>query len=426
MSKHAVETEGAVNAKPRVVLVYTNTVPEQDAYVEEELRSLADSAGYEVVGELRQRRDKPDPHSFVGEGKVEELLAIVVDLQPDLVIVDAEISARQQHNLETEVDVAVGDRPQLILEIFAQRAHTSEGSLQVELAQSTYWLPRLMSRYTQFERQRGGTGTRGGAGEQQLESDRRRMKERIASLKDELDELREKRARQRDSRRRYPFPFAGLVGYTSAGKSTLLNTLSGSRVYTDRMLFSTLDPTTRRVALPEGYSVFLTDTVGFIRNLPSQLSAAFRATLEEVTVADFLVHVIDASHPHWEIQKQAVEKTLEELNADEKPVILVFNKCDLVKDQSLLVRLVADHPNSVYVSAREALGINLLTDHLVSTMQSLLEPIEALIPYSQSGLAADCYELGRVLDAQYLEEGILIKAEVVAEMANRLNQYRVP
>jgi len=426
MSKHAVETEGAVNAKPRVVLVYTNTVPEQDAYVEEELRSLADSAGYEVVGELRQRRDKPDPHSFVGEGKVEELLAIVVDLQPDLVIVDAEISARQQHNLETEVDVAVGDRPQLILEIFAQRAHTSEGSLQVELAQSTYWLPRLMSRYTQFERQRGGTGTRGGAGEQQLESDRRRMKERIASLKDELDELREKRARQRDSRRRYPFPFAGLVGYTSAGKSTLLNTLSGSRVYTDRMLFSTLDPTTRRVALPEGYSVFLTDTVGFIRNLPSQLSAAFRATLEEVTVADFLVHVIDASHPHWEIQKQAVEKTLEELNADEKPVILVFNKCDLVKDQSLLVRLVADHPNSVYVSAREALGINHLTDHLVSTMQSLLEPIEALIPYSQSGLAADCYELGRVLDAQYLEEGILIKAEVVAEMANRLNQYRVP
>lgn len=417
------EPESLVQPKLKVVLVYINTVPEEDEYVEQELQSLADSCGYEVVGELRQRRDKPDASTFLGEGKVEELLEVVVDCRPDLVIVDGEMSARQQHNLEEALNCKVGDRPQLILDIFAQRAHTAEGSLQVELAQLTYWLPRLMSRYTQFERQRGGTGTRGGAGEQQLEADRRKLKDRIANLREELTDLQRKRQQQREGRRRYPFPFAAIVGYTSAGKSTLVNTMSGSQVYTDRMLFSTLDPTTRRVALPDGYSVFMTDTVGFIRNLPTQLAAAFRATLEEVTVADFLVHVVDVSHPYWELQRKSVERTLEDLDAADKPVILVFNKSDQVRDHHHLVELVANNPNSVYISARDAIGINYLTDRLVATMRDLLIPIEAVIPYAESGLVAECYELGRVLDAQYLEDGIHVRAEVVKEMAGRLKAY---
>lgn len=409
--------------REQAVLVYVNTAPEEDEYVASELRSLAESAGYDTVGELRQRIDRPNPHTYLGEGKVEELLDLVAQCRADCAIVDAEISARQQHNLEEVLRCRVVDRPQLILEIFGQRAHTSEGVLQVELAQHTYWLPRLMSRYTKFERQRGGTGTRGGGGEQQLEQDRRRVRDRIAALKVELDEVRRKRQHQRDSRRRYPFPFAVLVGYTSAGKSTLLNTISGSSVWVDAQLFSTLDPTTRRVALPDGYSVFVTDTVGFIRNLPTQLIAAFHATLEEVTFADLLIHVVDVSHPYWELQRDAVYDTLNELGAGGKPIVTVFNKCDLVKDQHRLVELVAETPCSAYISARDAIGINHLSDRLVSVVRSLLTPVVALVPYADSHLVADCYEMGRVLDAKYLPEGILVTAEVVEGMAARLTPY---
>ncbi len=422
MSKQTT-THSVVLPAERVVLVYVNTEPHEDSYVENELRSLVDTVGYEVVGELRQRRDHPDSRTYLGEGKAQELGELVKFENADSVIIDAEISARQQHNLEGAVGCSVGDRPQLILDIFAQRAHTAEGMLQVELARHTYWLPRLMSRYTKFERQRGGTGARGGQGEQQLESDKRRFKDRIAQLSGELADLRRKRSQQRESRRKYPFPFAAIVGYTSAGKSTLLNTLSGSQIHTDKALFSTLDPTTRRVALPDGYSVFVTDTVGFLRNLPTQLIAAFRATLEEVTDADFLVHVIDVSHPFWEMQRDSVFDTLNELKAGGKPMVTIFNKCDLIHDQHLLNELVAQTPNSAYISAQHAVGINYLTDRLVATLRSLLTEVRALIPYSHSGMVSECYELGRVLDAEYVEEGILMHAEVVSEMAARLAPF---
>jgi GTP-binding protein HflX len=405
------------------VLVYTNTVPEEDAYVEEEFRALAETARFGVVAEIRQRRDSPDTHTFLGEGKVEELLDMVVESRADVVIVDDEISARQQHNLEEVLKCPVGDRSQLILDIFAQRAHTREGSLQVELAQHTYWLPRLMSRYTKFERQRGGTRSRGGPGEQKLEADRRKLYNRISTLKEHLADLERQRHLQREGRRRYPFPFAVLVGYTSAGKSTLLNTLSGSEVHVDSRLFATLDPTTRRVALPGGYSVFITDTVGFIRDLPTQLVAAFKATLEEVTFADFLILVIDASHPYWEWQRDAVYDTLNELDAGGKPIVTVFNKCDKVADTHRLVELVAATPDSAYISASEATGIDHLTDRLVAAVRQLLTPVEVLIPYSHSSLVSDCYEMGHVQDVEYKEGGILLKAEVAEEMAGRLAPF---
>ncbi|MFY7952060.1 MAG: GTPase HflX, partial [Armatimonadaceae bacterium] len=261
----------------------------------DELAELAATAGAGEIGRLGQKRRSPDPATLIGQGKIDELLGVVADVAPTVVIFDDELSPTQQRNLGEALKVRVIDRTQLILDIFAQRARTREGKLQVELAQLSYLLPRLGSLYTKFERQQGGIGVRGGGGETKLELDRRKVRERIAELERELEDVKRKRRMQRAGRRELPFPTAALVGYTSAGKSTLLNLLTGSDVLADRMLFSTLDPTTRRVVLPDGRGILLTDTVGFIRNLPHHLVAAFRATLEEVVDADFLIHVIDAS-----------------------------------------------------------------------------------------------------------------------------------
>ncbi|MBC8143396.1 MAG: GTPase HflX [Armatimonadetes bacterium] len=317
----------------------------------DELEDLAATAGVETVARIAQRRKQADVTFLIGHGKADELHAEVKSRNATLAIFDDELSPTQQRNLGEAMQTRIIDRTQLILDIFAQRARTREGKLQVELAQLTYLLPRLGSLYTKFERQQGGIGVRGGGGETKLELDRRKVRERITELEKDLDDVRKQRRQQRNSRRKLPFPTAALVGYTSAGKSTLLNLLSGSEVLADAMLFSTLDPTTRRVVLPDGRGILLTDTVGFIRNLPTDLVAAFRATLEETTEADFLIHVVDASSPEADRQRDAVDETLQAIDAGDKPTITVFNKSDRIDDRQELQNLILQVPNSVYMSA---------------------------------------------------------------------------
>ena len=411
----------------RAVLVALETEESTDTLPArlDELAELAATAGATVVRQIGQRRKQPDPAYLIGHGKADELFAEVKELEATLVIFDDELSPTQQRNLGDVLQTRVIDRTQLILDIFAQRAHTREGKLQVELAQLTYLLPRLSLLYTKFERQQGGIGVRGGAGETKLEADRRKVRERIAELERELDEVRKQRGQQRASRRRLPFPTAALVGYTSAGKSTLLNTLSGSEVLADRMLFSTLDPTTRRVVLPDGWGILLTDTVGFIRSLPHHLVAAFRATLEEVTGADFLLHVVDASAPEADRQRDAVMETLEELGAADKPTITVFNKADLVQDQYALRSLVATTPNSVYISAARAEGIPQLMDRIAATVKTLVADMCLAVPYPRSDLVSLCYEYGRVLSVDYKDDAIYVRTQVARSLAGRLEEFEV-
>ena len=389
-----------------------------------ELRELAMTAGARVVGEFSQSRRAPDMATYIGPGKVEDLKGELAASDAELVIFDDELTPTQQRNLTTALDRRVLDRTQLILDIFAQRARTREGKMQVELAQLNYLLPRLSSLYTKFERQQGGIGGRG-PGETKLESDRRRVKERISALGHEIDEIKEQRAQQRQFRHKLPFPTCALVGYTSAGKSTLLNLLSGAEVLADRMLFSTLDPTTRRVVLPDGRGILLTDTVGFIRNLPPDLIAAFRATLEETAEADFLIHVVDASSPEADRHRDAVDETLQAIGAGDKATITVFNKADRVDDRQELQNLIIQVPNSVYISAAKAEGIPFLMDRITETIKLLVAEMHLAIPYSRSDLVAQCYEYGRVISVDYQPEAIMVHAEIAKSLAGRLSEFAV-
>ena len=404
------------------MLCHADTADEE-SYWAEEMRALTQSAGVQVVAEMRQRRHAPDVATCIGKGKAQELFVLAREKEADVIIFDTELTPIQQRNLEELTQLRVIDRTQLILDIFARRARSREGALQVELAQLLYLMPRLSGKGTALSRLGGGIGTRG-PGETKLEMDRRRIRERIAHLRHEIEEIRRQREHQRAARRRLPFPTGAIVGYTNAGKSTLLNVLAGAQTYVDNRVFATLDPTTRRVVLPDGWSVLLTDTVGFVENLPPMLLEAFRATLEVVQEADFLLHVIDIASPHWELQRDAVETTLVELGADQKPTILVFNKADRVKDTYWLRQLVAEHPNSVYISAKLAQGIPHLMDRIVATLQGMLVPVEVWLPYEASALVAECYEFGRVLSVEYREQGIHLRAQVIPAVAARLQPYR--
>ena len=375
------------------------------------MRALAHSAGVRIVAEARQKRPLPDVATYIGKGKAESLFQLAREHEADVILFDVELNPVQQRNLEQITQTRVIDRTQLILDIFAQRARSREGALQVELAQLLYLMPRLSGKGVALSRLGGGIGTRG-PGETKLEIDKRRIRERVAHLRHEIEELRRQRVHQRSSRRKLPFPSGAIVGYTNAGKSTLLNVLSGAQTYVDNRVFATLDPTTRRVVLPDGWSVLLTDTVGFVENLPPMLLEAFYATLEEVREADFLMHVIDISSPHWELQRDAVETTLVELQADQKPTITVFNKADCVRDTALLRQLVAETPNAVYISARFAQGIPHLMDRIVATVQGMLVSVDVWLPYEATALLAECYEFGRVLSVDYHEEGIHLRAQV--------------
>ena len=344
-----------------------------------ELQELVHTAGGQVTAVITQKRDNPSPSLYLGSGKVREVHEAVVAHGAEVVIVDDELTPVQQRNLNDQLKVRVLDRTQLILDIFAQRARTREGKLQVELAQLRYLLPRLSSLYTQFERQAGGIGLRG-PGQTKLEADRTRVRKRIADMGKEIDEVSKQRRVQRANRMREGFPTAALVGYTSAGKSTLLNALSGSEVYADPKLFATLDPTTRRVALPGGKPILVSDTVGFIRRLPHDLVAAFRATLEETVQADVLLHVVDASSPEMEEQMEAVMDVLTDLHIQDKPIVTVLNKIDLVQDTYRLREMVAKHPDTVYISALTGDGLRqlLLTVERVLAHADRRKKIEAM------------------------------------------------
>lgn len=414
------------------VLVYVNEDDAEDLWFEEELEGLCEAAGVVPVASLRQRLDSPVKPTFIGKGKVQELAAVCRETRCDVAIFDGEVTGVQQRNLEEAIGCRVVDRTQLILDIFARRARTKEGMLQVELAQLSYMLPKLMSVYTKFERQKGGIGMRG-PGETKLESDRRLVRDRIAKLGDDIEEVKRHRDQQRASRRKHPFPFCAIAGYTSAGKSTLMNKLAGTELLADAMPFATLDPTTRKVDLVDGYSLFVTDTVGFIRNLPTKLVAAFRSTLEEVTFADFILHVVDVSHSGWEIQHEAVLQTLADLGAQDKPILTVFNKVDRLgasgeafaqrEAREFLAQLKSEIPNSVAISAITGQGMADLQEALVNQVQDLLGRVTALLPYSESALLQECYDYGRVLKAEYLEDGILIEAELVAELRGKVAKF---
>jgi GTPase len=366
----------------------------------EELAQLACTAGGDVIGDGTQRLPAPVASTFIGSGKAGEFAEHCRRCDVDTVIFDDDLSPAQSRNLERLFECKVLDRTMLILDIFAQRARTREGKLQVELAQLQHLLPRLTRFWTHLSRQKGGIGMRGD-GETQLETDRRRVQERIARLTEELDLVQRQRATQRSGRRRHLWPVASIVGYTNAGKSSLLNTLTGASVIAEDKLFATLDPTTRRVRLPSNQNVLLSDTVGFIRKLPHQLVEAFKATLEEVVTADLLLHVVDLSHPQAPDQMQAVCRVLEEIGAAEKPILTVFNKIDRITAPGLAERYLAQYPNSVAVSAINGEGM----EPLLATLGSMLRPVRDFValevPHAASAVIARLHAVGQVLERNY-------------------------
>ncbi len=362
-----------------------------------------------------QTRSAPDPATYIGTGKVDTLKEDIYEHDADLVIVEGDLTPAQQRNLERRLETKVIDRTALVLDIFAHRAKTKEGRLQVELAQMTYLLPRLTGRGVWLSRLGGGIGTRG-PGETKLEVDRRRIRKRITDLKREIADISRHRALQRSARDQ--FPVVALVGYTNAGKSSLLNALTDAGVFVEDKLFATLDPTVRKVTLPNHRPVLVVDTVGFISHLPHQLVAAFRATLEEVTAADLLVHVVDVSHPRWREQITAVNVVLKELHAADKPIVYALNKTDRLSNTRVR-EIVGEIGRGVAISAVQKVGlINLLRD--IAQHLDPLERVRILVPYPQAKTLADINVQGRILTQEYLEQGIAVEAELPRPQAQRL------
>lgn len=390
----------------------------------EELAQLAETAGAEVVDRLWQKRDRPDAAYFVGRGKVQDIAAARQERGANLVIFDDELSPAQQRNLEQALGTKVLDRTALILDIFAQRARTHEGKLQVELAQLKYNLPRLGGQGLVLSRLGGGIGTRG-PGETKLEVDRRRIRDRIAEIEREIEQIRRHRDLHRQRRQAARIPAVAMVGYTNAGKSTLLNALTAAGVLAEDKLFATLDPTTRKITLPGGQEALLTDTVGFIQKLPHQLVAAFRATLEEVVQADLLLHVIDASHPRCQEQSDAVFRVLAELGAADKPVIPVYNKIDRLDNPHQKERLLR-LPDSVAISAQGGEGIAALLERIRAFFRRLRVDAVLLIPYGDSGLLARLYDRGAVNAVEYTDGGIRVHASLPPEETAAYGQYFSP
>jgi GTP-binding protein HflX len=379
----------------------------------EELSELATTAGGEVVGDGTQKMAAPCAGTFIGKGKADEFALLCRRQDVDTVIFDDELSPAQSRNLETVFNCKVLDRTSLILDIFAQRARTREGKLQIELAQLQHLLPRLTRFWGHLSRQKGGIGMRGGEGETQLETDRRRVQDRIARISRELEVVRRQRSTQRQARQRNHWALASIVGYTNAGKSTLLNTLTGAEVLAENRLFATLDPTTRRLRLPTNQNVLLTDTVGFIRKLPHGLVEAFKATLEEVVQADLLLHVVDVSHPQADSQIQAVDAVLKEIGAEGKPTIMVFNKTDRLNgNPESLTRLLERHPRGVAISAANGEGLPSLLAELGSQVRPIREFMEFSVPHDQPGVIARLHEVGHVVERDYRGKTARFKARI--------------
>ncbi|MFO7768248.1 MAG: GTPase HflX [bacterium] len=382
----------------------------------EELALLSDTAGADEADRMAQNRSRPDAATFVGSGFAERIGRTAAASDADLVIFDDDLSPAQVKNLEQIIPVKIVDRSGLILDIFAERAKTREAKTQVELAQLEYLLPRLTRAWSHLSRQVGGIGTRG-PGETQLEVDRRLVRDRITELKKELSRIERQRATRR--RAREDFFRATLVGYTNAGKSTLLNALTDAETFTEDRLFATLDATTRALRLPEGPDVLLTDTVGFIRKLPPGLVASFRSTLEEAVVADFLVHVVDADHPHYEDHITSANRVLEELGILEKPTLMVFNKVDRL-DEDAARRIDAAYPRSAAVSALTGKGLGELVDRVVEQVRRQQTVLELVIPHSRPDLASSAYEMGAVLDRDDTASGTRLLVRTGRARAGRL------
>ncbi|MEE9316133.1 MAG: GTPase HflX [bacterium] len=408
-----------------MLLVGIELMGKNARFVEESLEELAfltSSANAEVTCQTTQRRERIDPACFIGRGKASEIKNLCAEQEITTVIFDDDLSPAQQRNLEEIIKCKVIDRTRLILDIFASRARTREGKLQVELAQLTYLLPRLTGKGVTLAQQVGGIGVRG-PGEKKLEYDRRKVEERISKLQKEINKVSEHREQQRQRRQRVPLPIIAIVGYTNSGKTTLLNTLTSSHVFVEDKLFSTLDPTIRGLILPNKEKVLLVDTVGFIHKLPHQLVAAFRATLEEVTSSDLLLHIVDTSHPEFQKQIVAVEKVLQELDALGKPMITIFNKMDLIKNKPLLPRLKRKYKDSINISAKKGLGLDRLYDRIIEHFGKDRSTIELVIPQARSDLVNLVYENGTVLSRKYNGKDILLQAQLDQKTVQRLKEF---
>jgi GTP-binding protein HflX len=387
----------------------------------EELSRLAETAGAEVVGTVTQKRNAPDRVHFVGKGKAHEIRQIRGDTGAEMILVDGDLSPSQERNLEDAAGADVLDRTGLILDIFARRARSREGKVQVELAQLSYLLPRLTGKGKELSRLGGGIGTRG-PGETKLEADRARIRKRISLLRKQVERIGKRREIERRHREAAGAPVVALVGYTNAGKSTLLNALSGADVFVENLLFATLDPTIRRVELDGGREFLAVDTVGFIRNLPHQLVAAFRATLEEVVQSDVLVHVVDASHPQMAEQITAARRVLAELECADKPTVMAFNKCDAVEDRARLAERVMRERNGVAISALTGEGLDALLRLIGERLEQALVPVELIVPWAAQDLLSEAHDRGRVLAEEFGENGVALTARVPADVAQRLQR----
>lgn len=388
----------------------------------EELAALVDTAGADTVAMVLQTRQSPDPRSFLGAGKLQEIKEIVTNNECDLVVIDNELSPSQARAIEEELGVRVVDRSGLILDIFAQRARTKEGRLQVQLAQYEYLLPRLTGMWTHLKRQAGTSapiGTRG-PGETQLETDRRHIRRIIQNLQADLEQVRRVRSTQRRRREKNAMPVVALVGYTNAGKSTLLNCLTGSDIPANDRLFDTLDTTTRRWRVDAAQEVLLSDTVGFIRKLPTHLVEAFKATLEELTYADVLLHVIDLSNPEWETQADVVDRLIDQLGAAHTPCIRVFNKCDAY------LGILPHGENIVCISARSGEGAAELTERVRAILGRADHHVTLLLPYAQGALLETLHRDCAVLRTDYRDDGIALEVIIHPEQWPRLEPFVIP
>ena len=439
-----------------------NEFPIEDSL--DELAQLARTAGLDVVGRAVQHIDRINPGTFIGKGKLQEIIAARADAPYDVLLFDEELHPNQQREIETafeDTDIKVLDRTALILDIFAQHARTKEGGLQVELAQYEYRLPRLTRMWTHLARQAGGASGRGGTGgvglrgpgERQLEIDRREIRTRISRLKTQIEDVRTHRREYRRKRRKEGVPVVAIVGYTNAGKSTLLNALTNAGVLVEDKLFATLDPTTRRVKLPSGGEALFTDTVGFIQKLPTQLVAAFRATLEEITEADVLLHVLDATHPNVRDQARAVAETLEEIDAGDKPMVVALNKVDRLvtpgqskrgvalresnteisrrdaarNDKQWLVTQddILSDPEAVRISALKGQGLGDLLARVESVLGENMVAISVRIPFNANELAALFHQRGIVDQEEFTEKGTLIQGKIAASLVKRFERYEI-
>jgi GTPase len=411
--------------KALLVSVYTGAAQKEESEnLLIELNSLVDTLGIPVLDSLLVRVQEPNPRYFVGAGKAEEIFEHAKQLEADVIVFDNELSPAQQRNWEAMTGVAVIDREEVILDIFAQRAQTKEARLQVELARMEYSLPRLTRAWRHLSRQAGGLGGKG-EGETQLETDRRLIRTHIDRMKGDLELVRLRRATQRKQRERLPLPNAAIVGYTNVGKSALLKKLTGAQVLVEDKLFATLDTTTRRVDLPSGQGLLLTDTVGFVRNLPHRLIEAFKATLEEAVLSDFLIHVLDASHPRVYDFYQTTIRVLGELGADAKRMITVLNKVDLIADESTLHALRLHFPEGAFVSVRSGEGLKELRHRMADLLADRVSKVELALPINRTDLLSLLHRTSKVLSATYENSHVIVVASVSPKVYARVEPFLI-